>query len=98
MTKSFSGAQPAMRNSLLLNDEYLGSYENDKKLRAGEEQEFVYKGGDNGPFWMSIAEREEPRHDKTTDKIVKKKFNKSNLKGLHRLLSRSEERSLCILT
>ena len=80
MTKSFGGAQPAMRNYLLLSDEYLGSYEHDKKLRAGEEQEFVYKGGDDGPFWMSIAEREERRHDKTTDKIVKKKFNKSNLK------------------
>ena len=57
MTKSFGGAQPAMRNSLLLSDEYIGSYEHDKKLRAGEEQEFVYKGGNDGPFWMSIAEK-----------------------------------------
>ena len=63
MNKGYGGAQPQMRESTINNhDGYLGMHPH--TLTVGDVQSFVFLSTDDGPFWMSPAEKELNRHDR----------------------------------
>jgi hypothetical protein len=64
MNKGYGGAQPRMRESIIKEEDgYLGM--NQRTLTVGDTQTFIFQPGDNGPFWMTVEERELNRHDRT---------------------------------
>jgi len=63
MNKNYGGVQPKMRESMIKeSDGYLGM--NPRTLNVGDIQSFIFKSTDDGPFWMSQAERQLNRHDR----------------------------------
>ena len=64
MNKGYGGAQPQMRESMIKYDDgYLGMHR--RTVNVGEIQSFIFLSTDDGPFWMSQAEKELNRHDRT---------------------------------
>jgi hypothetical protein len=63
MNKGYGGAQPQMRESMIKeHDAYLGIHR--RTLNVGDIQSFIFLPTDDGPFWMSEAERVLNRHDR----------------------------------
>jgi hypothetical protein len=75
MSRNFggAGAQQQMRDTFIaLHEGYLGAYL--PSLSVGNTQSMVFKSNDNGPWYLSLEQREVQRHDRTTgkSKIVEK--------------------------
>ena len=73
MNRGFSGAVPAMQNTTIESDDYLGPFES--KLVVGQVQNLVYQPGDEGPFYLSPEERLAMRIDRvrgTKERPLKK--------------------------
>ena len=63
MNKGYGGVQPQMRESMIKDhDGYLGMHW--RTLDVGDIQSFNFLPTDDGPFWMTEAEREVNRHDR----------------------------------
>ena len=57
MNKSYGGNKPKLRDTLISQEHgYLGPYP--RQLQPGDTQKMVFLPSDEGPFWMSQAERE----------------------------------------
>ena len=62
MIKGYGGAQPQMRELMIKeHDAYLGIHR--RTLNVGDIQSFIFLPTDDGPFWLSEAERVLNRHD-----------------------------------
>lgn len=79
MNKSFGGKAPKMRSTVITKEAgFLGPFE--RRLQPGQEQHLVFQESDEGPFWMSPAQREASRHDSIDDNNPSEKpRNKANL-------------------
>ena len=63
MNRAYGGVQQRMRESFIkAEDGYLGMHE--RTIHVGDNQSFVFKPDDAGPFWMTEQERELNRHDR----------------------------------
>ena len=63
MNKGYGGVQPQMRESMIKDhDGYLGMHR--RTLNVDDIQSFIFLPTDDGPFWMTEAEREVNRHDR----------------------------------
>ena len=72
-----------MRDVKIECEEQLGPFKNGRKLKIGDVQHFVFQENDEGPCWMTPAERQETRRDKVCpdgkeDKYI---FNKKELQA-----------------
>jgi hypothetical protein len=64
MNKSYGGAQPRMRESVIKeHDGYLGIHD-ERTLNVGDVQSFIFRPSYDGPFWMTPQQREFNRHDR----------------------------------
>ena len=79
MNKKNGGNVPKMRDTTILNDDFLGPFEHDAKLRVGQTQTMVFKEGDQGPFWMDESERLALKYDQATGKMKRHEYNKGDL-------------------
>ena len=63
MNCSYGGKAARMQTTLIEQEQgYLGRFP--RTLEPGDTQSLVFTNSDNGPFWLSDAEREGCRHDK----------------------------------
>jgi len=78
MSRSYGGAQPKMRETTIeAFNGCLGTH--NPRLRAGDIQHLVFKDGDDGPFWLSAADRMSTRLDVPTGKFKTEKKKKKVL-------------------
>ena len=52
-----------MHDTKIQNKTYLGKYNHDKKLKIGDIQSMVFQPTDDVPWWLTVEQREEQRHD-----------------------------------
>jgi hypothetical protein len=65
MSKSYGGAQPVMRDTIVMEEEgYLGLHL--PALRVGDTQSMVFNANDGGPWYLSPEQQELQRHDRAT--------------------------------
>jgi hypothetical protein len=63
MNKGYGGVQTRMRESVIKEENgYLGTHT--RTLNVGDTQKFIFQPGDDGPFWMTQAERDLNRHER----------------------------------
>jgi hypothetical protein len=63
MNKGYGGAQPRMHESIIKeSDGYLGMHLS--TFSVGDTQSFIFKPGDDSPFWMTEQQRQLNRHDR----------------------------------
>jgi hypothetical protein len=63
MNKGYGGIQTRMRESVIKEENgYLGTHT--RTLNVGDTQKFIFQPGDDGPFWMTQAERDLNCHDR----------------------------------
>ena len=87
ISKKFGGSQPSMRDSTIVNNNYLGPHDHSSKLKVGEIQTMSFKSTDAGPFYLSEKEKASKKYDKTkgTKEIKLRKselISKLELKGI----------------
>ena len=81
MNKSYGGNKPKLRDTLISQEHgYLGPYP--RQLQPGDTQKMVFLPSDEGPFWMSQAEREKRRKDVVIEGVnIKRKLTKKELQA-----------------
>jgi hypothetical protein len=80
MTVNFGGKQKRLHDSLIKEAEgYLGTFNDAHRISIGQDQSFVFKESDVGPFYMTAAERNERRNDKDSGTNVQKDISKQDL-------------------
>ena len=70
MNKGYGGKQRVPHPSIIASEDYLGPYP--ATLKVGDTQQFEFSTSDNGPFWMSPAERTAKRADIKTGVVETK--------------------------
>jgi hypothetical protein len=78
MNKSFGGAQPKMRETMIESLDQLGS-KGVPTLSIGDTQSLVFLEGDAGPCWMFPEEQLARKFDKEIGATFKYRFNKQEL-------------------
>jgi hypothetical protein len=69
MSRTYGGAQAIVRDTTILDaDDFLGSHL-PRSLNVGDVQSFVFKPGDNGPFYLTPEQRQIQRYNRQTGKI-----------------------------
>ena len=53
ISKYFGGKQPAMRDSVIEDESYLGPFDHERKLKVGDIQQMTWVDHDGGPYYMS---------------------------------------------
>ncbi len=81
MNKLYGSNKPKMRDTKITQEQgYLGPYQH--KLSPGDVQQMSFQSTDDGPFWMTPAEREKSRHDIILEgQVVKKKLTKKSFQS-----------------
>lgn len=78
LSRSFGGAQPEMRDSVIKEFRgYLGTH--NPKLRVGDTQTFQFTATDVGPFYLTPQERQTRRDDRPTGVFRREKKKKKQL-------------------
>ena len=79
MSKLYGGKQSYLHDSKIEREHgYLGNFP--RTLKPGDVQKMTFQPGDDGPFYLTPAQREERREDKLVrDKTVKKRLKKEEL-------------------
>jgi len=77
MNKHHAGAGLVMHSSLISEPACLGPYP--KTLVVGDTQSTVFQEGNNGPFYLSEAKRQDKKYDHPTGKKKKRDLKKSEL-------------------
>ena len=78
MNVGFGSKQATMRESLIKCERgYLGPHQ--WKIHVGDTQFMYFCACDEGPYWMTAAERERTRKDRYGDKVEKKNYTKDVL-------------------
>ena len=62
--KLFGGKQPAMRNTLINDNSYIGPHNHPTRLKAGDTQKLIFQSTDPGPYYLSHDEQERRRFDR----------------------------------
>ena len=78
MAKSWGGKQPEMRDTVVSEGD-LGPFEHEQKLKIGDTQCFTYGDSDDGPFYLTVEQREAQKNDHPTGAIKKHKKNIAEL-------------------
>jgi hypothetical protein len=69
MSRTNGGAQPVMRNTMMLEEEdYLGTNLPTRLLNVGDTQSMIFLPQDSGPWYLSAQQREAHRKDQATGK------------------------------
>jgi len=68
------GAVPLMRSTLIPE---LGEYETN--FNIGDEQDMVFKEGDDGPFWLTPEEKIQTKNDTYSGPVIKKDLSKCEM-------------------
>jgi hypothetical protein len=80
VSKNFGGKQPKMRSSVLTDKNCFGKFHNASyPLQLGDEQQMFFSDTDEGPFYLSSAEKQRRKYDKNTGKLRKRYILKENL-------------------
>ena len=58
VSKYYGGKQPHMRDSVIMDESYLGPFEHDKKLKVGDTQIMSWVNDADGPYYMSRSMKE----------------------------------------
>jgi hypothetical protein len=70
LSKTYGGKQPLMRDSEITDTMCFGAFHTDVcKLQMGSTQVMSFSKGDEGPFYLSSAERLKRKYDKQTGKF-----------------------------
>ncbi len=78
MNKYFGGVTNyKMRASTIADRTYLGPHTS--TLSVGDIQHMQFRDGDEGPFWMTVQQREQSKNDHESDEIQVKKYTKKEL-------------------
>ena len=72
ISKFYGGSQPFTRDSVMVDETYLGPFNPINKLKVGETQRMHYDIYDVGPGWMDNAERLRLMFDKQLDEFEMK--------------------------
>ncbi len=78
MKKLFGGKQDQLHPSVLT-EQCLGPFS--PKLQPGDEQTFVFQEEDEGPFYLTVLEREQRKYDTHTGKQRTRNLTIAELKG-----------------
>lgn len=82
MNKSFGGATPEMRDTIMTQG-CLGPFQHENKLKVGQTQSMAFKEDDLGPWELSAEERVAQKHDRATgDKKTEVKRKKQLMEEL----------------
>ena len=65
VSKYYGGKQPHMRDSVIMDESYLGPFEHDKKLKVGDTQIMSWVNDVDGSCYMSRSMKEAKKLDKT---------------------------------
>ena len=78
MSKSYGGAQPVMRETVMMTEEgYLGRHL--PELRVADSQSMVFRADDIGPWYLSPTQQALQRHDRPTGKTKSVEKSKKEL-------------------
>jgi hypothetical protein len=78
LKKLFGGKQDQLHPSVLT-EQCLGPFS--PKLQPGDEQTFVFQEEDEGPFYLTVLEREQRKYDTHTGKQRTRNLTIAELKG-----------------
>ena len=58
-----------MRDTVILDDAYLGKYQHPGRLKPGDTQHMSFEPNDYGPFWMPEEKKERNNFDCELDNV-----------------------------
>ena len=80
ISKYYGGKQASMRDTTILDDNYLGPFNHDKKLKIGYVQKMSWEGEDcDGPYYMSNSMRLTKEFDKSHGITKEVDLNKNEM-------------------
>ena len=82
INKLWGGSQNMMRDSLIADNSYLGTFNHESKLRVGNSQSMVFNENDTGPFWLSNERRNELKYDQDLGPKYKELTKKELIRNL----------------
>ena len=74
MNKMYGGTQNKMRDTTIQDDTYLGLFSHPERLKVGQVQSMQFQPYNDGPFYLSPAERECKKNDIKDENVEKKTY------------------------